>query len=150
MFRVRFVVYWILLNAALMGLMTWINGQKVTSINDGSLRLIDYTAVFFAFIILYKVTFGGLHILWFKIRVMCNPKFRVQKFNLRKEVKKMKKGGVDANSEQGSLLSMEEEFLKEEDEQNRDEDQLLDVSMKPDRKMDAALKKKFEEAKAKR
>ena len=44
---------------------------------------------------------------------------------------------------------MEEEFLQEEEAANKDEDQLLDVSMKPDKKMDAALKKKFEEMKKK-
>ena len=78
---------------------------------------------------------------------MCKADFKVHTVNLRKEVKRLKKGGNVNDSEMGSLLSMEEEFLQEEEAGNRDEDQLLDVSMKPDKKMDAALKEKFKNMK---
>jgi len=116
--------------------------------NDGKVRPLDATAMILAGFIVYKVTFGGLHILWFKLRVMCKRGFKVHDVNLKREVKRLKKAGNDRDSEMGSLLSMEEEFLKDEEQEGADDDQILDVSMRPDRKMDDALKKKLDASRA--
>lgn len=115
MYRVNFVAWWIVLNALWMLALTLINSIHYKDMNDGTIRVIDVTGMFLSGIVVYKVFFGSLHIIWFKIRVTCNPKFKIQNFNMRKEVKRLKKGGNVNDSEQGSLLSMEEEFLKEED-----------------------------------
>jgi len=77
MFRVNALAYWILLNSIYMLALTMLNNIKATKINDGSIRLIDGTAMFLAGIVLYKVIFGSLHILWFKLRVMCRQDFKV-------------------------------------------------------------------------
>lgn len=111
MFRVNAVAYWIILNVMWMLGLTLMNEIKTTHMNDGKARVMDISAMFMAGIVLYKVVFGSLHIIWFKIRVNCNQKFAVQKYNLRKEVKRLKKGGNVNDSEMGSLLSLEEEFL---------------------------------------
>ena len=49
----------------------------------------------------------------------------------------------------GSLLSLEQDFVNEEEGATNDDNQLLDVSMRPDRKMDQALKKKMDNLKKK-
>lgn len=121
MFRVNALAYWIILNSCYILLLTYVNSMKVTSINDGSIRYIDGIALFLAGIVLYKVFFASLHILWFKLRIMCNPKMKVQTYNLKKEVKRLRKGNAN-DSEMGSLLSLEEDFVNEEEANARDED----------------------------
>jgi len=148
MYRVKALAYWIMINTVYVFGLSYINSMKVTKVNDGTIRIIDATALFLAGIVLYKVTFGMAHILWFKIRIMCNKDMKVNDVDLKREIKRLKKGNAN-DSEMGSLLSLEQDFVNEEEGATNDDNKLLDVSMRPDRKMDQALKKKMDNLKKK-
>ena len=77
MYRVNGLAYWIILNTAYVFFLTYINDMKVTSVNDGKIHQIDGIAMFLAGIVLYKVTFDSIHILWIKFRVMCRQDMKV-------------------------------------------------------------------------
>ena len=72
MFRVNFVAYWVVGNVLWVLFLTIISNIHTTHLNDGVPRAMDISAMFLSGIVVYRVFFGGLHILWFKIRVMCN------------------------------------------------------------------------------
>lgn len=78
---------------------------------------------------IYRVTFSGLHILRFKAHYGCGDKYRIQEFNLKQEVKKLKKTCDDSDY----LLG----FLEEEDNADNDDDDLI-ASISP---LDMKIKK---------
>lgn len=149
MYRVNALAYWVILNTLYIFGLTYINNLKVTKVNDGHIHYIDGIALFLSGIVIYKVTFALLHIGWFKLRVMCFQDMKVQNYNLKKEVKRLKKGNAN-DSEMGSLLSLEQDFVNDEEGDAKQDDLLLDQSCRPDKKMDIAFKKKMEDLKKKR
>lgn len=107
-FRVNFLAFWILANAAFAivveneaaGSMNNIYSSEGPSdnleakppvINDGSIGFLEVFALYLAALVLYRVFFGGLHILKFKVMTQFMARYKTPKYDLHAEVKRLRK-----------------------------------------------------------
>jgi hypothetical protein len=96
-----------------------------------------------ASIVLYKLLFAVLHLLRFKLRLACNPDLRVQEVDLVRDQRKRRFGGDGASRE--SVLSQELALMAEEEEDERQDDARLAVSLGPDVAIQRALREKADD-----
>mmetsp|Transcript_9471 Transcript_9471/g.14523 ORF Transcript_9471/g.14523 Transcript_9471/m.14523 type:complete len:182 (+) Transcript_9471:1881-2426(+) len=99
-FRVNFMTVWLVMNAAFAMLM--INQTKVPGtgdwvINNGEMGFVEIFALYLAALVIYKVFFGGLHILRFKIMRNFVAKYKTPKYDLKEEVKRLRIESPDWN-----------------------------------------------------
>lgn len=111
--------------------------------NDGVIRPLDGFALFLAGIVLYKVFFAVIHLLWFKIRISCYEDLKVHPVDLKEEVKKIAGGNV-ANSDM-DMVQLEEELLRHEQQEEEVDDHMLTTSIRPDVKLIKELRKRQKE-----
>lgn len=92
MYRINFLTCWVAVNIfyALIIENYAINSDK-TVVNDGSWGFLEYFAAYLACLVIYRITFGGLHILKFKVKANCMKKYKLQKFDLHAEFKNLRK-----------------------------------------------------------
>jgi hypothetical protein len=79
---------------------------------------LEIFAIYLASLVLYRVTFGILHILKFKFMRNCIKKYKTPKFDLHEDVKKLRKEITDWNE---SVADGDMTIL----ENNNSEDELL-------------------------
>jgi hypothetical protein len=108
MFRVNFVVFWIISNLGFILVVEKItNGNTKDVVNDGSIGTLEVFALYLAFMVVYKVIFGGLHILRFKKRNF-DKKYKI-KIYTKDEI-----GMREAKDKSQRLL--DSKYIEEEDE----------------------------------
>ena len=100
-YRVNFLTLWLVLNIGLGVAIEYTNDALPTGtfiINDGTVgSFVEGFAVFIASIACYRAVFGFLHILNFKCKSNYNKKYRIPKFDLHEEVKRLRLETVDWN-----------------------------------------------------
>ena len=94
-FRVNFLACWILMNAvfALVLETTYtasVDDTKTYYINDGKMQFITVFALFMSGIVVYRVGFALIHLFKFKTISNISRKYKVTKFNLNEDVKKLR------------------------------------------------------------
>jgi hypothetical protein len=91
MFRINFLTTWITMNIAYSIIVeNYGSNSSKTVINDGSVGFLEVFAAYLAILVCYRVFFGGLHILNFKFKRICCPKYYNRKFDLHEEFKKLR------------------------------------------------------------
>ena len=78
MFRVKCLVGWLCLNVCFLIGVTYIVNMKTNQENDGKLATLEIMAIYFCGMLLYKLIFGALHILKFKLMVNCSDVYMVK------------------------------------------------------------------------
>jgi len=145
-FRVNFLAFWIVANAAFAivvenyadGSMKAYTspapsgsaealGAKLPLMNDGSIGFLEFFAIYLASLVVYRVTFGGLHILKFKVMSNFMVRYKTPKFDLHAEVKRLRKVTQDWNE---SLVNSDYKLLDntmahQDDEVDHEGDNLL-------------------------
>jgi len=146
-FRVNFLCFWIVANAAFaivvenyadgsmkayaspspFGSTGALGDDNLPRMNDGSIGFLQFFAIYLASLVVYRVTFGGLHILKFKIMSNCIDRYKTKKVDLHEEVKRLRKVTQDWNE---SLVNSDYKLLDEtmahqDDEQDHEGDDLL-------------------------
>ncbi len=96
-FRVNFLTFWILANAAFAIVIenyAQLTGTKTNAgpviVNNGKIGFLEVFAIYLASLVVYKVFFGIFHILKFKILFTFVPNYKIPKFDLHEEVKKLR------------------------------------------------------------
>jgi hypothetical protein len=98
-FRVNFLTFWIVANTAFAIVIE--NKAQITDpaknsgggpiiVNDGKWGFLEIFAIYLAALVVYKVFFGVFHILKFKFLFNCLPKYKIPKFDMHQEVKKLR------------------------------------------------------------
>jgi len=130
MYRINFLTVWVGLNImyALIVEDYAVDKKKLT-INDGSWGFLEVFAAYLAILVLYRVFFGGMHILNFKLKG-CLKKYRVQKVDLHEEFRKLKK----ADNWDDSVVDNNDFALLEKAGMTNDDNQLIDDSVAIGRK----------------
>ena len=97
-FRVNFLTFWIVSNVAFALVIENYATKPLTSedggpiiVNDGKIGFIEVFALYLAALVTYRVLFGLLHILKFKILRNCSKKYKTPKFDLHEDVKELRK-----------------------------------------------------------
>ena len=128
-FRVNFLTFWIAANAIFAILVETYaqmphheEGKPIT-VNDGSMGFLEIFAIYLACLVLYRVLFGSLHILKFKMRANCIKRYFVPKFNMHDEVKKLRQITTDWNE---SLVDSNYNLI-ENHEDEPDDEMLMDA-----------------------
>jgi hypothetical protein len=103
------------------------DNQPLPRMNDGSVGFLEFFAIYLASLVLYRVTFGGLHILKFKIMSNFMVRYKTPKFDLHAEVKRLRKVTQDWNE---SLVNSDYKLLDntlahQDDEGDHEGDNLL-------------------------
>lgn len=95
-FRVNFLTFWIVSNVAFAIIVE--NYAQLTSntqdgpiiVNDGKIGFLEVFAIYLASLVVYKVFFGLIHILKFKMFFGCVNKYKTPKFDMHDEVKRLR------------------------------------------------------------
>jgi hypothetical protein len=97
-FRVNFLTWWVVANAAFA--ITIENYAQLTNtkstdggpiiVNDGSIGFLEIFAAYLAALVVYKVSFGVIHLLKFKIYSNFVAKYKCPKYDLHEEVKRLR------------------------------------------------------------
>jgi len=120
-FRVNFLAFWIAANGAFAIVVeNYADGSfrnyttpkdgKLPRINDGTIGFLEFFALYLAALVVYRVIFGTLHILKFKILTNCSKKYKTPRFDLHAEVKRLRKVTQDWNE---SLVNSDYKILDE-------------------------------------
>ena len=121
MFRINFLTVWLIINIIYsVGIGNYVANQNMLVVNDGSWGFLEIFAAYLAILVLYRVFFGGLHILKFKL-MRISKKYRTQKYDMKAEFKKLRKAENCNESE----LVLNNDFKLLENADNYDEDQAL-------------------------
>ena len=122
-FRTNFLLFWIVANTGYaMVIEQFVDANPHTRdgqiiVNDGSIGFLEIFAMYIAILTVYRVFFGALHLLKFKIMRIFSQKYRAIEFDLHEEFKKLRQEATDWNE---SLISNEhdrmETFTVEEDD----------------------------------
>ena len=149
MFRANFLCFWVILNGLYIILIDARVSPtiKPTVVNDGTVGFIEGFSAYLAAIVLYKLVFAVLHLLRFKMRLACNPDLRVQEVDLVKDQRKRRFGGDGESCE--SILSQELALMAEEEEDDRQDDARLAVSLGPDQAIQDALRERADDERKK-
>lgn len=137
MFRANFLCGWVILNALYIIVISAKVNLVKTVVNDGSIGFIEVFSAYLASIVVFKLVFAVLHLLRFKVRLACNPDLRVQVVDLVKDQRKRKTGDEESRE---SMLSQELEAMQAEEEDERQDDERLAVSLGPDHAIQDALR----------
>jgi hypothetical protein len=96
-FRVNFLTFWVVANAAFAiivetyaQLSDTTNTEGPIIVNDGSVGFLEVFALYLASLVIYKVFFGVLHIINFKIKSNFVAQYKTPKFDLHDEVKRLR------------------------------------------------------------
>jgi hypothetical protein len=82
MYRINFLTFWIGTNAAYAILIdNFANNSNKLVINDGSWGFLEVFSAYLALLVSYRILFGGLHILNFKLKSWFK-KYKVNKIDL--------------------------------------------------------------------
>jgi hypothetical protein len=99
MFRINFLTVWICLNVAYaLAIEDYATNQNQTVINNGQWGFLEIFAAYLAVLVIYRVFFGGLHILNFKFKKWCLRKYKTQKVDLHEEFKRLRRADDWNNS----------------------------------------------------
>lgn len=104
-FRVNFLTFWIVSNAAFAIVIenyaqltdTTKTDEGPVIVNNGKVGFIEVFAIYLASLVIYKVFFGVIHIVKFKILYNFVQRYRTPKFDLHEEVKKLRQKTRDWN-----------------------------------------------------
>lgn len=127
-FRVNFLSFWIISNAAFALIIEnySINpeeqrkeGEPILK-NGGQMGFLEIFALYLASLVLYRVIFGAIHIIKFKVMRNCIKKYKTPKFNLHEDVKQLRKEIKDWNESVG-----ENDMSILQDAERDPDDQLL-------------------------
>lgn len=125
MYRINFLTGWIAINIFYALLIeTYAVNTNKDVVNDGSWGFLEVFAAYLAILVLYRVTFGGLHILKMKIKRNCLKKYKLQTFDLHQEFKNLRK----ADNWNESMVDNDFALLEAADEYKNDET-LMDNSV---------------------
>lgn len=100
-FRVNFLAFWLLCNTLFAGLIEnmasnektstkMIDGSEHVVANCGETNFLLIFAMYLASLVLYKVFFGALSLLHFKLMSTCQTKYKVYSLDLDQEVKRLR------------------------------------------------------------
>ena len=93
MYRVNMLVFWMLSQVAWIIFITFVNNQTHMTMNvPGEFTFIIVLSSYLAAMVVFKVVFAAVHILKMKFQYNCCPKLKVERVNLHKEIRKLKKG----------------------------------------------------------
>ena len=108
-FRVNFMTFWVIAN--LMFVIVIENYSTLTTaggnviVNDGQIGFLEVYAIYLAALVMYKVFFGSIHLIKFKILYNFFPKYKIYKFEMLDAVRKMRMKAEDwSESEQDVAL----------------------------------------------
>lgn len=126
MYRINFLTIWVTANICYALIVeNYATTQNKTVINDGSWGFLEVFAAYLALLVLYRVTFGGAHILNFKFKKCCLKKYKTEKVNLHKVFKELRQ----AEDWNVSVVDGDFELLENAAEYQNDET-LMDQSVK--------------------
>ena len=126
MYRINFLTGWIAINIfyALI-IETYAVNTNKDVVNDGSWGFLEVFAAYLAILLLYRVTFGGSHILKMKFKRNCLKKYKLQTFYLHQEFKNLRKAD---NLNESMVENNDFKLLEAADEYKNDET-LMDNSV---------------------
>jgi hypothetical protein len=85
MFRVNFLTFWIISNAAYVNLIDLYVSKNKQYVNDGSIGFLEVFSTYLAGLVIYRIVFALIHICRFKFRRSClRGDYTVREINLRK------------------------------------------------------------------
>ena len=91
-FRVNFVTFWIGMNILYVIVVSnYVDNSSSLIANDGSFGFLEIFASYLACLVLYRVFFGGIHILKFKLLSNCVRKYKTFNVDLHQEYKNLRK-----------------------------------------------------------
>jgi hypothetical protein len=104
-FRVNFLTFWIVANVAfaivienyaqLMDTSKMDGGPII--VNNGTVGFLEVFAVYLASLVVYKVSFGVIHIIKFKIFFNLFKNYKTPTFDMHEEVRKLRQQSNDWN-----------------------------------------------------
>ena len=128
-YRVNFLTFWITMNIAyaliienLAYTTDTLGGSTIA--NDGSFGFLECFAIYLMVLVIYRVFFGGIHIIKFKIMRNCMKKYKTPIFDLHKEVKRLRQTTRDWNE---SVIESDYALIDEFNE----EDEMLNSEAGP-------------------
>lgn len=125
MFRINFLTLWICLNVAYaLAIEDYATNQDQTVINTGQWGFLEIFAAYLAVLVIYRVFFGGMHILNFKFKKCCIKKYKLTKVDLHEEFKKLRR----AENWNESIVDNDFQLLENAAEY-RDDERILDNSI---------------------
>lgn len=114
-FRTNFLLFWIVANTCYaMVIEQFVDSNPHTRdgqiiVNDGSIGFLELFAMYIALLTVYRVVFGGLHLLKFKCLRILSQKYRAIEFDLHEEFRKLRQDATDWNE---SLISNDQDKLE--------------------------------------
>ena len=133
------MTFWVLANLTFVGLIETFssltgsdsaNDGKVI-VNDGKIGFLEVYALYLAALVLYKVFFGAIHIIKFKILYNCSKKYKIHKFEMLATVRKLRMQAEDwSESEQDEAIMLDQSnnlITKSHFDKDDDEDEFLDA-----------------------
>lgn len=95
-FRVNFLSFWVVCNGAYAMIVESyaakpFDKQKIYFANDGSMGFLEIFALYLAGLVVFRLFFGGIHILRMKYNFNVEIKYKTERYDMMNEVRKLRK-----------------------------------------------------------
>lgn len=90
-FRINFLTFWVGMNVAYAIIIESYAETQTQTVLDGSFGFLEIFAAYLAFLVIYRVFFGSMHIFKFKVLSNCVKKYKIYKVDLHQEFRKLRK-----------------------------------------------------------
>ena len=102
-FRANILFIWIVANGAYFWFVLGLAGSdSPTEINNGSVGALQVFTMFLASLVIYKVIFATIYVCKWKCRYNCKKEYKVKRYNLEKNFRKMRAKQDDEEGEGNS------------------------------------------------